>query len=81
MLGGIFKPSIKKDKIYQYIIGKQHLLIIEISNKSSIINNKIIEDLFIKYENLYFFSSFFEMEQELDILITNTNENFVVILY
>ena len=79
MLGGIFKPVVNKGKVYQFLIGYQHLIVIELK-KTNIIFDKLIEKLILKYDNIYFFSTFYEMEQELDSLITNTNENFIVIL-
>lgn len=80
MLGGIFKPIINKGNVYHYLIGYQHLIVIELKNKTNIIFDKLIENLILKCNNIYFFSTFYEMEQELDCLITNTNENFIVIL-
>ena len=79
MLGGIFKPKIK-DKLHQFLIGKQQLIVIELLKKDYIIFNNLIEKLMLIYDNIYFFSSFYEMEQELDCLITNTDENYIVIL-
>ena len=79
MLGGIFKPVVNKGKVYQFLIGYQHLIVIELK-KTNIIIDKLIEKLILKFDNIYFFSTFYEMEQELDYLITNTNENFIVIL-
>lgn len=81
MIGGLFKPLKQKDKIHHFLIGKQNLIVIELFNKNNyIIINKLVENLLIKYSNLYFFATFKEMEIQLDDLITSTNENFIVII-
>ena len=80
MIGGIFKPVTNKGNVYQFLIGYQHLIVIELKKKTNIIFDNLIEKLILKFDNIYFFSTFYEMEQELDCLITNTNENFIVIL-
>ena len=34
MLGGIFKPVTNKGNVYQFLIGYQHLIVIELKKKT-----------------------------------------------
>ncbi len=80
MIGGLFKPK-NNIKLHQYFIGNQYLIIIELlDNKNKIIINKLVEDLLIKYDNIYFFDTFSDMEYQLDDLITSTFDNYIVVI-
>lgn len=80
MLGGLFKPN-KELLFYHYLIGKQHLIVIQLIKKyNQIINNRLIETLMCKYHNLYFFKTFEEMETQLDDLITFTDDDYIVVI-
>lgn len=81
MIAKLFVPHIIKDKIYHFQVGYQHIIIIE--NKryiNQIIINKKIAKVFISFPNIFLFNSFEEMEEDLEILINNTNDNYLVII-
>lgn len=81
MIEGLFKLKIKKDIINHFIIGYQHIIIIELFDKNELfISSRIVEKLLFKNIDIYFFNSYIEMEENLDILIENTNDNYIIII-
>lgn len=80
MLNNLFKLKLPKITINQYLIGYQRLIVIEKKLGDSIIVDKVIRQIFLIYPDLYFFKTYQEMEKELDILVTNTNDDFLVII-
>ena len=80
MIAKLFVPHIIKDQVYHFQIGYQHIIIIE--NKryiNQIIVNKQIAKVFMSFSNVFFFNNFAEMEQDLEILITYTDDDYLVL--
>ncbi len=81
MLKDLFTPRSLKNDVNHYLIGYQHLVVINYQKtKEQIIIDQVIAKLFLSFVNLYFFKSYEEMERDLDLLITYTNENYLVII-
>ncbi len=81
MLSNLFKPKVINKKCYHMLIGNQHLIILEPHyKKDEMIFDKSLSKLLKTYDNIYWFSSYAEMEKELDILLNNTKENYIVII-
>ena len=81
MLSNLFKPKVTKNICYHTLIGYSNLIILELKDyKDEVIFDKTLSKLFLSFDNIYWFKSFTEMEKELDILIENTNENYIVII-
>ena len=81
MIAKLFVPHIIKDQFYHFQIAYQHIIIIE--NKryiNQIIVNKQIAKVFMSFSNVFFFNNFAEMEQDLEILITYTDDDYLVII-
>ena len=81
MIAKLFVPHIIKDQVYHFQIGYQHIIIIE--NKryiNQIIVNKQIAKVFMSFSNVFFFNNFAEMEQDLEIVITYTDDDYLVII-
>lgn len=74
-------PHIIKDQDLSFSNRIQHIIIIE--NKryiNQIIVNKQIAKVFMSFSNVFFFNNFAEMEQDLEILITYTDDDYLVII-
>lgn len=81
MLSKLFIPKVLKTNVYQYLIGYQNLIVIDYQDfKDDIIVDKTIKKLILSFHNLYFFNTIFEMEEELELLINNTNDDYIVII-
>ncbi len=81
MLEKLFIPKIIKDKVFHLQIGYQHLIIIDnYCYQNSIITNKKLEELFLFFPNLFFFDSLEEMENDLELLVRHTNDDYIVII-
>ena len=81
MIAKLFFFFLIKDQVYHFQIGYQHIIIIE--NKryiNQIIVNKQIAKVFMSFSNVFFFNNFAEMEQDLEILITYTDDDYLVII-
>lgn len=81
MLSKLFIPIKRKINVYQYLIGYQRLIVFDyLDFKDDIIVDKIIKKIIVNCNNIYLFSSFEEMEKEFDLVITCTNEDYIVII-
>lgn len=85
MLKDLFKPKVIRDSVYHFKIGYQNILVFELNQyKENLIFNKKLNKILGNLLNLdykiYFFSSFEEMEEDLDELITNLYEDYIVII-
>lgn len=81
MLKELFKPTIIKNNLYQFTIGYQNIIVLEIKNfKDSIIINKLLKKLILMKVMIYYFNTFEEMEKDLDILVDATDNDFIVII-
>lgn len=66
---------------YHFIIGRQNIVIVDATiYPKGVWYDKHIAFLMQHFSNVYWFSSFEEMEEELDDLITITNDDYYILI-
>lgn len=81
ILKDLFKPKNNLPKVSRFIIGKQNVIMIDISTyNGKIIFDKLIKYLFLNVENLYWFINENYMYEDLTELTNYTDEDVFVLI-